>query len=81
MELSTRDRVALASYTEIVEGRGTTNGAASSGLHGANRLGGNSLIELLVYGSTTGAEAAEYALNLSSVRRSSEAVAEARAGM
>ena len=27
MELSTRDRVAIANYTEIIEGRGTKNGA------------------------------------------------------
>ncbi|MFV0433398.1 MAG: FAD-binding protein [Leucobacter sp.] len=150
MELSTRDRVALASYTEIVEGRGTTNGGvyldvshlpreqimeklprvyrtmidlqmlditeqpieiaptahysmggvwvrpedhgtgvdglyaigeASSGLHGANRLGGNSLIELLVYGRITGADAASYVSELTEVRRSPEAVAEARAEM
>ena len=122
-ELSTRDRVALAAYTEIKEGRGTQNGGvwldvshlpretimerlprvyqtmlelqmlditaepieiaptahysmggvwvrpedhstdvdglyaigeASSGLHGANRLGGNSLIELLVFGRIVG---------------------------
>jgi succinate dehydrogenase / fumarate reductase flavoprotein subunit len=148
MELSTRDRVALASYTEIAEGRGTENGGvlldvshlpretifeklprvyrtlidlqmlditeqpievaptahysmggvwvraddhgtgvdglyaigeASSGLHGANRLGGNSLIELLVYGRITGQEAAAYATGLTSIRRSPEAVAEARA--
>ncbi|GMA91441.1 oxidoreductase [Homoserinibacter gongjuensis] len=148
MELSTRDRVALASYTEIAEGRGTENGGvlldvshlpretifeklprvyrtlidlqmlditeqpievaptahysmggvwvraddhgtgvdglyaigeASSGLHGANRLGGNSLIELLVYGRITGEEAAGYATGLTSIRRSPEAVAEARA--
>ena len=127
MELSTRDRVALAEYTEIKEGRGTKNGGvwldvshlpretimnrlprvyqmmlelqmldittspieiaptahysmggvwvrpedhgtdvaglyaigeAASGLHGANRLGGNSLIELLVYGRIVGAAAA-----------------------
>ncbi|MBC9943654.1 FAD-binding protein [Leucobacter sp. cx-328] len=150
MELSTRDRVALASFTEIAEGRGTTNGGvfldvshlprevifeklprvyrnlidlqmlditkepieiaptahysmggvwvdaeshntgvaglyaigeASSGLHGANRLGGNSLIELLVYGRITGADAANYAKNLTTVHRSPEAVAEARAEM
>ncbi len=150
MELSTRDRVALASYTEIVEGRGTTNGGvfldvshlpretimqklprvyrtmidlqmlditqqpieiaptahysmggvwvrpedhgtgvdglyaigeASSGLHGANRLGGNSLIELLVYGRITGADAASYVAGLTEVRRSASAVAEARAEM
>ncbi|MBC9953992.1 FAD-binding protein [Leucobacter sp. cx-42] len=150
MELSTRDRVALASYTEIAEGRGTTNGGvfldvshlprevifeklprvyrnlidlqmlditkepieiaptahysmggvwvdaeshntgvaglyaigeASSGLHGANRLGGNSLIELLVYGRITGADAAKYTKSLTTVHRSPEAVEEARAEM
>lgn len=150
MELSTRDRVALASYTEIIEGRGTTNGGvfldvshlpreqilaklprvyrnlidlqmlditeepieiaptahysmggvwvrpedhgtgvdglyaigeASSGLHGANRLGGNSLIELLVYGRITGADAAKYVTGLTDVHRDPTAVAEARAEM
>ena len=133
MELSTRDRVALASYTEIKEGRGTRAGGvwldlshlpretiltrlprvhqtlldlqmldvtrdpievvptahysmggvwvrpddhstdidglfaigeAASGLHGANRLGGNSLIELLVYGRLTGQAAADYSARL-----------------
>ncbi|WPP28072.1 L-aspartate oxidase [Streptomyces sp. CL7] len=148
MELSTRDRVALASYTEIKEGRGTEKGGvwldvshlprqtimnrlprvyqtlldlqmlditrdpievaptahysmggvwvrpedhstdvrglyaigeASSGLHGANRLGGNSLIELLVYGRITGRAAAAYAESLSAQPRSAAAVAQARA--
>ncbi|MFL1376209.1 MULTISPECIES: L-aspartate oxidase [unclassified Nocardiopsis] len=148
MELSTRDRVALAAYTEIREGRGTENGGvwldvshlpqetilerlprvhrtllehqmlditespmeiaptahysmggvwvrpedhstdvaglyaigeAASGLHGANRLGGNSLIELLVYGRLTGRAAAEYSLGLAAHRRSAEAVGRARA--
>jgi succinate dehydrogenase / fumarate reductase flavoprotein subunit len=147
MELSTRDRVALAAYTEIAEGRGTENGAvlldvshlpretimtklprvyqtmlelqmldvtttamevaptahysmggvwvrsedhstdvaglyaigeASSGLHGANRLGGNSLIELLVFGRIVGEAAANYSGGLSAQVRSSEAVAAAR---
>lgn len=147
MELSTRDRVALAAYTEIKEGRGTPGGGvwldvshlpretimtrlprvyqtmlelqmldittdpieiaptahysmggvwvrsedhgtdveglyavgeAASGLHGANRLGGNSLIELLVYGRIVGRAAAEYSANLASHRRSAEAVSEAR---
>ncbi|NYE93908.1 succinate dehydrogenase / fumarate reductase flavoprotein subunit [Psychromicrobium silvestre] len=150
MELSTRDRVALASYTEIAEGRGTPRGGvyldvshlpreqvlsklprvyrtlielqmlditespievaptahysmggvwvrpedhgtgveglyaigeASSGLHGANRLGGNSLIELLVYGRIVGQEAAEYSRGLETVRRDAAAVAEARQEM
>ncbi len=148
MELSTRDRVALAAYTEIKEGRGTEQGGvwldvshlpretimnrlprvyqtmlelqmlditrqpieiaptahysmggvwtrsvdhgtdvdglyaigeASSGLHGANRLGGNSLIELLVYGRIVGQAAAAYAAGRSVHRRSAAATAAARA--
>jgi succinate dehydrogenase / fumarate reductase flavoprotein subunit len=148
MELSTRDRVALASYTEIKQGRGTPDGAvwldvshlprqtimnrlprvyqtlldlqmlditrdpikvaptahysmggvwvrpedhstdvrglyaigeASSGLHGANRLGGNSLIELLVYGRITAQAAAAHSASLTSHPRSTTAVNEARA--
>jgi succinate dehydrogenase / fumarate reductase flavoprotein subunit len=127
MELSTRDRVALANYTEIAEGRGGPHGGVyldishadkalilerlprmyrqfielqlldiskspmevaptahysmgglvidpqthatdvaglfaagecTAGLHGANRLGGNSLTETLVYGRRAGAAAA-----------------------
>src|SRR5688572_18410963 len=148
MELSTRDRVALACYTEIKEGRGTKNGGvlldvshlpretimgrlprvyktllelqllditttpieiaptahysmggvwvrpedngtgveglyaigeASSGLHGANRLGGNSLTELFVYGRIVGEAAAEYSAGRMTQQRSAAAVAEARA--
>jgi succinate dehydrogenase / fumarate reductase flavoprotein subunit len=148
MELSTRDRVALAEYTEIKEGRSTPNGGvwldvshlpretimrrlprvyqtllelqmlditkqpieiaptahysmggvwvrpedhgtgidglyaigeAASGLHGANRLGGNSLIELLVFGRIVAEEAAKYSIGRQSQQRSAEAVAEARA--
>jgi succinate dehydrogenase / fumarate reductase flavoprotein subunit len=147
MELSTRDRVALAAYTEIKQGRGTPNGGvwldvsrlpretimsrlprvhqtllelqmlditkdpievaptahysmggvwvrpedhgtdvdglyaigeAASGLHGANRLGGNSLIELLVYGRITGEAAAAYSAGLQTQRRCADALAEAR---
>ncbi|MGO4245864.1 FAD-dependent oxidoreductase [Paenarthrobacter sp. RAF54_2] len=147
MELSTRDRVALACYTEIQDGRGTANGGvwldvshlpretimrrlprvyqtmlelqmlditttpmeiaptahysmggvwvrpddhstdvaglyaigeASSGLHGANRLGGNSLIELLVFGRIVGKAAAEYSGSLTAHVRSAKAVDEAR---
>ncbi|MFE3200109.1 L-aspartate oxidase [Embleya sp. NPDC059237] len=147
MELSTRDRVALAAYTEIKEGRGTPNGGvwldvshlprrtimnrlprvyqtllelqmlditrdpievaptahysmggvwvrpedhstdvrglyaigeASSGLHGANRLGGNSLVELLVYGRITAQAAADYSQALTAQPRSAPAVARAR---
>ncbi len=148
MELSTRDRVALAAYTEIAEGRGTENGGvwldvshlpretimsrlprvfqtlmetqmlditatpieiaptahysmggvwvdpvdhstdveglwaigeASSGLHGANRLGGNSLIELLVFGRIVGRSAVAYSDSLEAQVRSHAAVTEARA--
>jgi succinate dehydrogenase / fumarate reductase, flavoprotein subunit len=146
MELSTRDRVALACYTEIKEGRGTPDGGvfldvshlpreiimrrlprvyqtllelqmlditttpievaptahysmggvwvrpedhgtgveglyaigeAASGLHGANRLGGNSLIELLVFGRIVGEAAATYSAGLRIQQRSSAAEAEA----
>ncbi len=146
LELSTRDRVALASFTEIAEGRGTPKGGvhldvshlpreqvlqrlprvyrmmldlqmlditttpmevaptahysmggvrvdaadhateveglyvigeAASGLHGANRLGGNSLVELLVYGRLTGAAAADFAIGSDAPRRDRDAVAAA----
>jgi succinate dehydrogenase / fumarate reductase flavoprotein subunit len=36
-------------------------GEASGGMHGANRLGGNSLSDLLVFGARTGGAAAAYA--------------------
>ncbi|MEU4518978.1 FAD-dependent oxidoreductase [Amycolatopsis sp. NPDC024027] len=147
LELSTRDRVALAAYTEIKEGRGTPGGGvwldvshlpretimrrlprvyqtllelqmlditrepieiaptahysmggvwvrpedhgtgveglyalgeAASGLHGANRLGGNSLIELLVYGRIVGEAAARHSLELGAQQRSKPATEEAR---
>ncbi|MET7687756.1 FAD-binding protein [Streptomyces sp. NPDC005483] len=148
MELSSRDRVALASYTEIREGRGTQAGGvwldlshlpretvltrlprvhetlldlqmlditrdpievaptaqyslggvwvrpedhgtdvnglfvigeAASGLHGANRLEENSLIELLVYGRIAGRAAAEYSARLTSQQRSPAATRAAEA--
>lgn len=147
MELSTRDRVALAAYTEIKEGRGTPRGGvwldvshlprtqimerlprvyqtlmelqlrdittepievaptahysmggvwvravdhgtdveglyaigeASSGLHGANRLGGNSLIELLVYGKIAARAAATHSTGLTAQNRCRRALSDAR---
>ena len=36
-------------------------GEVAGGMHGANRLGGNSLSDLLVFGQRTGAGAAAYA--------------------
>ena len=60
--------------------RGSTPiGEASSGLHGANRLGGNSLIELLVFGRIVGEAAAAYSARLAAQQRSAAALAEARA--
>ncbi len=56
-------------------------GEAASGLHGANRLGGNSLIELLVYGRLTGKDAAEYVVSRTEVHRDTAVVAEAREEM
>jgi succinate dehydrogenase / fumarate reductase flavoprotein subunit len=40
-------------------------GEVAAGLHGANRLGGNSLSDLLVFGRRAGLYAAEYAKNFS----------------
>ncbi len=148
MELSSRDRVALAAYTEIMEGRGTPSGGvwldlshlpgstilqrlphvyrtlldlqlldvtrdpievtptahysmggvkvraqdhgtdieglfvigeAASGLHGANRLGGNSLIELVVFGRIAAQAAAEHSAQLTAQPRSPGAVQDAEA--
>jgi succinate dehydrogenase / fumarate reductase flavoprotein subunit len=143
MELSTRDRVALANYTEIAEGRGTPNGGVyldishrdkayileklprmhrqfmeaqmldiskepmevaptahytmggvvvdaeshatrvtglyaagevTSRLHGANRLGGNSLAETVVFGRFAGEHASEYSRSLNAQPRSNRAI-------
>lgn len=40
-------------------------GEVAGGMHGSNRLGGNSLSDLLVFGRRAGLGAAEYVLNLS----------------
>jgi succinate dehydrogenase / fumarate reductase flavoprotein subunit len=147
LELSTRDRVALANYTEITEGRGTEHGGVlldishldrdvilerlprmyrqfldlamldiattpmevaptahysmggvrvdakthttdvaglfavgecAAGVHGANRLGGNSLAECLVLGRIVGAEAARASAELDVQVRDHAAIDEAR---
>jgi succinate dehydrogenase / fumarate reductase flavoprotein subunit len=146
MELSTRDRVALANYTEIMNGRGGPHGGVlldishrdkefilrklprmyrqfielqlldisrepmevaptahysmggvvidpethatdveglyaagevTAGLHGANRLGGNSLTETLVFGRRAGAAAAAASRAMDAPPRSKEALEEA----
>ena len=138
MELSSRDKVALANYTEIMEGRGTENGGVfldishkskefiiekipniyknflelqnldiskspmeiaptahysmggihvnpyslstsveglfaagevAGGLHGANRLGGNSLAEILIFGKRSGTSCVKYSKKLKSQNR------------
>src|SRR5437588_4440622 len=143
MELSARDRVALAIYTEIIEGRGGPNGGVfldishrpkdeileklprmyrqfieyqmldiskppmevsptahysmggiavdpeshatdvaglyaagecTSGLHGANRLGGNSLAETVIFGRRAGSAAATHSQDSEVQRRSKKAV-------
>ncbi len=147
LELSSRDRVALANYTEIAEGRGTERGGVlldishlaretilsrlprmyrqfvdlamlditttpmevaptahysmggvlvdaathgtdveglyavgecATGVHGANRLGGNSLAECLVFGQIVGREAARWSTALDVQARDQAAVAAAR---
>ena len=147
LELSSRDRVALANYTEIAEGRGTPDGGVlldvshldrsvilrrlprmyrqfvdlamlditttpmevaptahysmggvavdpethatdveglyaigecASGVHGANRLGGNSLAECLVFGRIAGAEAARWSAALDVQMRDRVAIDAAR---
>jgi succinate dehydrogenase / fumarate reductase, flavoprotein subunit len=147
LELSTRDRVALANYTEIAEGRGTDHGGVlldishlerdmvlrrlprmyrqfidlamlditstpmevaptahysmggvwvdaethatdveglyavgecATGVHGANRLGGNSLTECVVFGRVVGAEAARWAAKLDVQARDRSVIAAAR---
>jgi succinate dehydrogenase / fumarate reductase flavoprotein subunit len=146
MELSTRDVVARAIYTEVREGRGTEHGGAyldisqkppdyvkkklpsmyhqfkeladvditkgpmevgptchymmggirvdaetanssvaglfaageaAAGLHGANRLGGNSLSDLLVFGCRAGLAAAEHAAKISATAIDSAQIEEA----
>ncbi len=143
MELSTRDRVAVANYTEIIEGRGTKNGGVfldishkskefiieklpsiyrqfletqmldiskspmevaptahysmggilvnpenlstsiagifaagevAGGLHGANRLGGNSLAEIIIFGKRAGIAASKYSKNIDQQLRSNKAI-------
>ncbi|MFI6254261.1 FAD-binding protein [Streptomyces sp. NPDC051016] len=54
-------------------------GQAASGLHGANRLEENSLIELLVYGRIAGRAAAEYSARLTAQHRSPAVVRAAQA--
>ncbi len=143
MELSTRDKVAIANYNEIIEGRGTKNGGVfldishkskefiveklpsiyrqfleaqmldiskspmevaptahysmggilvnpndlsttvkglfaagevAGGLHGANRLGGNSLAEILVFGKRAGVASSKYSKKIDQQLRSNKII-------
>ncbi|MBI5059002.1 fumarate reductase/succinate dehydrogenase flavoprotein subunit [candidate division KSB1 bacterium] len=49
-------------------------GEVAAGLHGANRLGGNSLSDLLVFGRRAGAGAADYVKQASAVKADASAV-------
>jgi len=52
-------------------------GEAAAGLHGSNRLGGNSLSDLLVFGRRAGLAAAEHAKRVSNTGASETQIAEA----
>jgi succinate dehydrogenase / fumarate reductase flavoprotein subunit len=52
-------------------------GEAAAGLHGANRLGGNSLSDLLVFGRRAGAAAARHAKEVSAPNVDSEKILDA----
>jgi succinate dehydrogenase / fumarate reductase flavoprotein subunit len=52
-------------------------GEAAAGLHGSNRLGGNSLSDLLVFGRRAGLAAAEHAKRVSNATVSEAQIAEA----
>jgi succinate dehydrogenase / fumarate reductase, flavoprotein subunit len=54
-------------------------GEVAAGLHGANRLGGNSLSDLLVFGRRAGAAAAQHAKQLSALRSDDGQIEQAEA--
>ncbi len=56
-------------------------GEAAAGLHGANRLGGNSLSDLLVFGRRAGLAAAQYAKSAPVPRVDEQQVADAERAM
>src|SRR6478735_5928299 len=87
LELSTRDRVALACFTEIKEGRGTPNGGVWLDVSHLPRETimtrlprvYQTMLELQIYGRIVGEAAAAYSASLPVHRRSTTAVEAARA--
>jgi len=53
-------------------------GEVTAGVHGANRLGGNALSEIIVFGAIAGREAAKYAKQVKSVETLEDYVLESR---
>lgn len=65
MEVAPTAHYSMGGLKTDLKGRTTVNGLfavgeVTGGLHGGNRLGGNSLMETLVFGKITGRSAAEY---------------------
>lgn len=62
--------VAINPEAQVLDGQGTpipglfAAGEVTGGLHGANRLGGNSLLDCVVFGRQAGASAAAYVADL-----------------
>ena len=49
-------------------------GEVAGGLHGANRLGGNSLAEIIIFGRRAGIAASKYSKNIDHQLRSNKAI-------
>ena len=65
-----------ASAESTLEGLFAVGECANQNVHGANRLGGNSLLELIVFGKEAGTSAAKSADELESVNENSDAEAD-----
>ncbi len=58
------------SSSTIVKGLYAVGECANHRVHGANRLGGNSLLELIVFGKQVGENSAKYAKNIDEIKAS-----------